>query len=610
MENMTNTDFACRDKEFKDESPLKTVEKIKDILRENNIETVESWLEPSVPYCYSLRVSVVGTTFGTNGKGITEEFALASAYGELMERLQLGYIGSDNIQKDGSFSVNDAQSVTVPAKELLDRNYKWYEALSKSLERFTSLKEAPEDILMRYADAEGNVFATPYYCITSDSKEYFPTVLRKAVYTANGCAAGNTPEEAIVQALSEIVERNHQVYMFYNNVTAPEVPEEVIEKCDIAHKIILFLRQHGFKVVVKDCSLSTKFPVVSVCIINSKTGRYHTHLGAYPVFEIALQRALTESFQGRHITKLANYADFRYDDPKGLNINVLLNGLVRGVSEKFPQFFVGENNFPYNADMGFRGRNNKELLQECIEFFKKKGCDILVRDCSCLGFPTYQVLIPGYSETFAHRLSLERDDLRYHHYARKVLRNPAKADMEEMLGLLMYLAESSKISKGITKRGNFASATALSLDYTPQEDVYIMQASQACVNYALMRYSDAVKCIDKMLQYSDVEDEGYLICIKRYLSFIINGYGDAEAKELLQFFHDKSTVDRLYSCIELGKNPLEEFTLHCEGECNENCILFKSCRQQRVREIARLIKSKTSQLEFDACVQKLKQCLK
>ena len=63
------------DTKFKDDSPKNTVERIKGILQTYGIETVENWGESGVPSCYSLRLSVTGTAFGVNGKGITEELA-------------------------------------------------------------------------------------------------------------------------------------------------------------------------------------------------------------------------------------------------------------------------------------------------------------------------------------------------------------------------------------------------------------------------------------------------------------------------------------------------------------------------------------------------------
>ena len=110
---MLQMGIGALDRTFKDDSPLDTVKKIKGILKSYGIETEEKWMDSGVPYCYSLRVSVYGTVFGTNGKGVTKELALASGYGELMERLQLGRILKSDQQKDGAM-VDNAKDPLCP----------------------------------------------------------------------------------------------------------------------------------------------------------------------------------------------------------------------------------------------------------------------------------------------------------------------------------------------------------------------------------------------------------------------------------------------------------------------------------------------------------------
>ncbi|MGN0452728.1 MAG: hypothetical protein ACI4GZ_02890, partial [Ruminococcus sp.] len=76
------------DRKFKDADPVDTVNRIKEILDSLGIEVEENWVESGIRNCYSLRVNIKGTQIGTNGKGITKEFAAASGYAEFMERLQ------------------------------------------------------------------------------------------------------------------------------------------------------------------------------------------------------------------------------------------------------------------------------------------------------------------------------------------------------------------------------------------------------------------------------------------------------------------------------------------------------------------------------------------
>lgn len=591
---------ATRDAEFKDESPLKTVEKIKSILKSHNITTTERWNESLVPYCFSLRVTVDGTNFGTNGKGITKDFALASAYGELMERIQLGYIGSDEQQKDGHFSVNDVQNVTVPLKDLLEKNIQWYEILSKRL--YSSNKEtlSARKILEQYSDKDGNIIATPFYCVNKQTWEYIPTDIRKDIYSANGCAAGNTPEEAIVQAISEIVERYSLVELTFVDITPPDIPEEVLQKYDVAYSIITFLRDTGFRVIAKDCSLGKGFPVVSICIIDTKTGKYHTHFAANPIFEIALERALTESFQGRSIDTVAEYSNFKYSGSGIFDYKNLIRELHYGSSEKSPRFFVGEPSYQFEDSWRFKGTNNRELFVECINFLVEQGYDVLIRDSSCLGFPTFQVIVPGYSEVWVHRLSQKTNETKYRPYAVNTCRNPSASSLEDKLGFLLYLPET---------RYGFSKIALLHSNVGKEADDYLLSATLAYVYYSLGKFSESAKHILSMLPSIYCKDVEFLICLKRYLNFRANKYDDKEIAELLSYFHSSKTVEKLYRLIENKINPLEDFVLHCDLKCSKDCILYDKCCKQKTIELSKIIQTKTKEYDSSAFIKAINKHL-
>lgn len=573
---------------IKDAKPVDTVEKIKAILKKYNIETQEKWLETGVPYCFALRVTVKGTTFGTNGKGLTKELALASGYGELMERLQLGFIGKIDIQKDTSASTNDVISEKVSAKELFINNRKWYDLYTLRLKLFTGETTEAEQILMQYADKEGNVLATPFYCINKKTKEYLPTKLCKNIYTSNGCAAGNTSEEAIVQAISEIVERHNETQIVLNNMTPPDVPEKILIKCTEAYSFITYLRDNGFKVTVKDCSLEGKFPVVSVCIIDIKTGKYHTHFGAHPMFGVALERALTESFQGRNLSNISEIEDFCFAKD-GFNLKNLLNELIYGAAEKNHTFFTGNPTYQYNTNVGFSGSNNKEWVKECIEYFSGLGFDILIRDSSCLGFSTYQVIIPGYSEVFCQRFSQKTNEIYYYDKAVRTLRNPSEASLSEKMGLLMSLVRHNR---------GFVRESGLHVSLTQEEESYFMASALAYVNFEMKKYAETISFINSMLLTRFTENEELLICIKRYLSLLINEIDIENIKNTLRFFHTKESVDKLFLCIENNKNPLDEFTLHCDEKCNVSCPLHDKCCNNRICELQSILLKATKELNL------------
>ena len=601
-----NTDITAiiPDGQFKDSSPIATIEHIKAILKTYGLETEEKWLPTNVPYCYAVGVSIPKTIFQAHGKGLTREFALASAYGEFMERLQLGYINGGNGKLDGDNAAEATLWESVCAAELLEKNHKWYKALADRISNITGNTITPAQIIDQYKEKDGTVAAIPFFDLTNGTKEHLPVKLCKRVYTTNGSAAGNTPEESLVQGISEIVERNHQIKVFLGKMTLPDIPEEIIQKYTASYKIIQYVRSKGYRVFLKDASLGTKFPVVCACFINERTGRYHTHYGASPVFEIALERALTETFQGKNIDNFCRLENFTPDKPGKYSLNSMVNELMYGNWEKASKFFVGEPTYPYNPNAGFTASNNKELLRQCISYFAELGLNVLVRDSSCLGFGTYQVLIPGYSELYAHRILVENDDQKYIHFAAKTLRNPSKASMQDMLGLLMHMEQQKQITNHVALIHGFSAISRLPANLLPGENDLLLYGSMAYVYYALGQYKEVVRCIEKMIPHT--EETQYLICLKRYLSALQSGQSQEQIKKLLDLFHTSEIVQSLYSSLANKQNPLDRFTLHCDRNCNETCQLFHRCCYERNSELEALLSKKTAELDFEAFTQTIK----
>ena len=78
----------------KDALPLKTISTIKQILEKNNVLFFEYFYSNLDSPIQSLTVNLFfqNSLISVNGKGTSKDYALASAYGELMERLQNGML--------------------------------------------------------------------------------------------------------------------------------------------------------------------------------------------------------------------------------------------------------------------------------------------------------------------------------------------------------------------------------------------------------------------------------------------------------------------------------------------------------------------------------------
>lgn len=589
---------SLTDEQYKDCSPRATAHRITSILREYGIDTEVQWLASGVPYCYANCVSVPGTTFKTYGKGLTEELALASGYGELIERLQIGFIYGPTSLKDGDYAIDDPKFDLVPLEQLLQSNPDCYRRLAAVYQDAYGVEISPKQILNQFATKEGKVAVSSHLDLITGETILFPTVLRKRIYGTNGCAAGNTPEEALVQAISEIVERNHKIRALKDELVLPDIPDEFLKQHEIAYQIISFVREQGYKVIIKDASLNTGFPVVCACIIDKRTGRYHTHFGCHPVFRIALERSLTETFQGRSINSVAHNEDFSPKNKDKFSLSEMYSELRFSSGSKLPKFFVDTSDIPFDPNIGTTG-SNRDILRFCKNYFAERNLSLLIKDYSCLGFPTYQILVPGYSEAYINRIHPKTDDQRYAPYAISTLRNPTKATIPDMLGLMMHLDNIRSVQTGNSEIHSFSMLTKQPSSTPAPRQRFLKYAALGYVYYAMGKFSDTAQCIHHMQAEAGGNDLEYLICLKRYLSMLAEGYTPDYALKTVTFFHSEESVDKLAKYLQTKTNPLDGFILKCDKNCTEECLLHGQCYMKRVDSIAALLDEKMKDLSFD-----------
>lgn len=597
------------DGQYKDSSPIKTVERIRQILRENGLEPHETWYDSGVPYCYSNKINIPGFTFRSIGKGLSPELALASAYGEFIERLQLGLIYGPTSLKDGDYVLESSAKDMRPAALLLSEDRALYEKLAQLHRERIGADTTPERILAPYITDDGTVRVTPYLNLLDGKTAYLSTVLRKRLYGTNGCAAGNTPEEALVQAISEIIERNHQVRVVAEGIGLPEIPDRVLEQYPVSWQIIRFVRDKGCKILIKDASLGTGYPVICACVIDLETGRYHTHFGSHPVLEIAIERSLTESFQWRSLGSIATNEDFLPKRDKTFSLNEFYSELRQSTGNKPTAFFFEDGQYSFDPNMGVHTCDNREMLRYCVDYFRQRNIPLLVRNCSCLGFPTYQVIAPGYSEMYINRISEKTDDQFYAPYALPTLRDPSKATVPQMLGTLLHLERLKTLDSDLQTVHKFTMITKIPSKVTNAHQRYLMSASLGYIYFTLGKYREAAAHIAAMQGYATGRDLQYLICLKRYLTMTAEGYPREHIEVVLRCLHRPELVDELLSLLAKKENPLKDFVLHCDKQSCNTCQIQEDCYLKRVDALADVLDEKQNALDFHATADYLRSIL-
>ncbi len=334
------------------------------------------------------------------GKGSTDIQAAASALCEAIERYSGVYHG-DEIRRRARFSdfapgeaihPNDAQLYS-------DLQYENAEAFNALGSRFNYVPE-------RF-DPEVEMDWTPVWSLTEGRHRYLPTSMlyfsspteNGVVYCgpdSNGCAAGNTLEEAILQGFLELVERDAFACWWYNRLVRPEVDLDSFDDPFLSGTREHYAAHHR-EVWLLDLTNDLGIPVFAA--VSHRTDKEAEDIlfsaGAHFDPHIAALRAVCELNQyfGGVRDVAADGTGYLWDDPESLwwwrTIKLADNpwlapaagATVRGRSDY---------RVPETADV----RDDVELCRSLVE---GKGMEFLVLDQTRpdIGMPVAKTIVPG-----------------------------------------------------------------------------------------------------------------------------------------------------------------------------------------------------------------------
>lgn len=397
---------------YKEISPVKTVEKIKSILDELEIGVEENWCDKSDIETYSLRLSIKGTNIGSNGKGISKEYARASAYAEFMERLQNDILVSAYIRQDVRTTREERNLGQEPdgkimtSEEIIDQGGSFIDFYFKNRqmekatrnEKIEKFKAINKFEYMLTGD-DNSFFCLPFYSCREKKVYYLPKHIYGKYYGSNGMAAGNGRAEALVQGYSEILERISQMRIFNEKPILPIIPDEYIKNTPYVYDMYKKLQSiDGYKAELLDCSFGGQYPVAGLLIRQINTGCYGIKLGCHPDFSLAMERTFTEAAQGNDVTAYVNRSvlDFHNNNVNS-KINIE-NSFKTGLAQYPYEIFMAKDQEHFHECTSVDGKSNEELFKEITNHFIAEGHDVLIRDVSNLGFYSYHIIIPGISE--------------------------------------------------------------------------------------------------------------------------------------------------------------------------------------------------------------------
>jgi ribosomal protein S12 methylthiotransferase accessory factor len=335
-----------------------------------------------------LRMGLIGGI--SFGKGSTAEQAEASALMEALERYSGVYQG-DEIRVMRRFRDFAPGEAILPNEVLL---FSDAQSESDGNPPATDPHNIPLDPT-RF-DQSAMLEWSPVWSLRDHRFKYLPTSTVYFFYRghypysadSNGCAAGNTLEEAIVQGFLELVERDAYAIWWYNRLRLPEVDLNQFDDAYI-HDLKNRLAESGRRLWVLDVTSDLGVPTYVAILHWMQNGRENIEFGSGAHFDsrIAMLRSLTELNQFLSIGLMDG----------GTGEKSTLDGDNPLRLDEHP-FLLPSGKAPIQSDNASVALDNtRDQVLACVDIAKRAGLDFLVLDQTRpdIETPVVRVIVPG-----------------------------------------------------------------------------------------------------------------------------------------------------------------------------------------------------------------------
>jgi len=324
-----------------------------------------------------------GLSGGSFGKGSTAEQGEASALMEAIERYS-GIFQGDEIRMERRF-VDFAPGEAIAPNEV--------QLFSEA--QFQGRHTQPDDShpVPEPLDPSTRTEWSPAWSFRDKRFRYLPTGLLYFFYggfhtDSNGCAAGNTREEAIVQGFLELVERDAYAIWWYNRLQRVEVDLKQFEDSYV-RDLQSQLADGGRRLWVLDITSDLGVPTYVAITHWMQNGHENIEFGSGSHFDrrIALLRSLTELSQFMAIGAMGGASG---EKPT-------LDGVTPLRLDDY-QFLIPCNNSIVPPAPSLKVHDNtRDQVNACIEIATRAGYDFLVLDQTRpdVEVPVVRVLVPG-----------------------------------------------------------------------------------------------------------------------------------------------------------------------------------------------------------------------
>ncbi len=245
-------------------------------------------------------------------------------------------------------------------------------------------------------DSAARIEWSPVWSLRDQRFKYLPTSLLYFFYSgpaafqadSNGCAAGNTLEEAIVQGFLELVERDSYAIWWYNRSQRTEVDLSQFDDSYV-RDLQTQLAETGRKLWVLDITSDLGVPTYVAILHWMQNGQENIEFGSGAHFDkrIALLRALTELNQFLSIGLMGG----------GTGEKASLDGINPLRLNEHPFLIPGGKPIQLETGKPVPLHNTREQVDACVEIAARAGHDFLVLNQTRpdVGVNVVRVIGPG-----------------------------------------------------------------------------------------------------------------------------------------------------------------------------------------------------------------------
>ncbi|NNM04621.1 MAG: TOMM precursor leader peptide-binding protein, partial [Gemmatimonadetes bacterium] len=331
----------------------------------------------------------------SSGKGVSDEQAMASVLGEAVERFSGEFQGDEPRIRASLLDLGEDGIHPNDCMLFSEAQY----AGRTSEDQKPGMRSVPLPF-----DPTAQIEWTPAWSLTEERPRHLPTMYLYYGYPSprpqqfcwadsNGCAAGNTREEAILQGFLELIERDSVALWWYNRVIRPQIDLASFGDAYLG-ELAVFYQSLGREFWVLD--ITSDFGIPSFAAVSRRvSGRDSEAIllgfGAHLDPRIGVLRAVTEMNQMLGVTKSAE------DQDRPLKRD--LKEWLRDATISEHTYLVPGSGTPRTFH-DYRHVDHEDLKEDLLagkQLVEDRGMELLVLDQTRpdLGVPVVKVIIPG-----------------------------------------------------------------------------------------------------------------------------------------------------------------------------------------------------------------------